>query len=562
MSITLDRPWKRPGAVAYARKRIRAALWPPVTVEPAPAGVVQEKDAAVTMRDGVVLRVNLYRPAGDGPFPVLMSAHPYSKDALPKKTRRGWTFPGQYRIMNQSAPVSFSELTSWEAPDPAWWAARGYAVINADTRGAGHSGGTGDLLSDEEAQDYYELIEWAAAQPWSSGSVGLLGVSYLALSQYKVAALSPPHLRAICPWEGFTDIYQDFCTPGGIVEDGFARIWLFQTQRIVRTHTNLRAERHNHPLRDAWWQSITPDLASIRVPVLECTSFSDDRLHSVGSMRAFEEAGSVDRFAYNHRGPKWASFYSDEAKAAQLAFFDRYLRGQDVPKPPRLRLEVRDSREHVVEVRDENEWPLARTRWQSLHLGHDGSLNRMPDPAGEVSFDLRRGAAAFTLVFDEDTELSGPMTVRLWASFTGTDDPSLFVGVEKWSNGRFVPFEGSYGYGRARVASGQLRVALRALDTEHSTSHHPVHSFTTREPVTAGEPVEVQIALSSSSTLFRAGESLRLMIGGRYLEPRNPFFGHFPAHYVPSPHGTATIHWGPTAQSALEVPVIPAMRDA
>jgi predicted acyl esterase len=89
-----------------------------------------------------------------------------------------------------------------------------------------------------------------------------------------------------------------------------------------------------------------------------------------------------------------------------------------------------------------------------------------------------------------------------------------------------------------------------------------VHSFTTREPVTAGEPVEVQIALSSSSTLFRAGESLRLMIGGRYLEPRNPFFGHFPAHYVPSPHGTATIHWGPTAQSALEVPVIPAMRDA
>jgi putative CocE/NonD family hydrolase len=392
--------------------------------------------------------------------------------------------------------------------------------------------------------------------------VGLLGVSYLALSQYKVAALNPPHLRAICPWEGFTDIYRDFCTSGGIDEDGFARIWLFQTQRIVRTYTNLRTERRNHPLRDAWWQSITPDLASIRVPMLVCASFSDNQLHSIGSMRAFEDAGSIDRFAYTHRGPKWATFYSDEAKAAQLAFFDRYLRGQNVPKPPRLRLEVRDTREHIVEVREEDEWPLARTQWQSLHLGHDGTLNRMPDLAGEVSFGLRRDAAAFTHTFDKDTELSGPMALKLQVSFTGTDDPSLFVGVEKRSNGRFVPFEGSYGYGRARVASGQLRVALRALDTEHSTSHHPVHSFTTREPVTAGEPVEVQIALSSSSTLFRAGESLRLMIGGRYLEPRNPFFGHFPAHYVPSPHGTATIHWGPTAQSALEVPVIPAMRDA
>ncbi len=460
--------------------------------------------------------------------------------------------------MNQPAPVSFSELTSWEAPDPAWWAARGYAVINADSRGAGHCEGTRDLLSDQEAQDYYELIEWAAAQSWSSGSVGLLGVSYLALSQYKVAALNPPHLRAICPWEGFTDIYRDFCMPGGILEDGFARIWLFQTQRIVRTRTDLGRERRKHPLQDDWWQSITPDLARIRVPMLVCASFSDDRLHSTGSMRAFEETGSDDSFAYNHRGPKWAAFYSDEAKAAQLAFFDRYLRGQNAPRLPRLRLEVRDSREHIVEVREEDEWPLARTRWQSLHLGGEGTLSRMSGPSGEVSFSLRRSTAAFSYTFAEDTELSGPMTLKLWVSCTGTDDPSLFVGVEKWSDGRPVPFEGSYGYGRARVASGQLRVALRALDAEQNTPHQLSYNFDTLQPVVPGDTVEVQVALSSSSTLFRAGESLRLMVGGRYLEPRNPFFGHFPAHYVPSPRGVATIRWSAEAPSSLEIPVIPA----
>ncbi|MEO7124244.1 MAG: CocE/NonD family hydrolase, partial [Lacisediminihabitans sp.] len=292
MSATHDRPWHRPGAAAYARKRIRTALRPPVTVYEAPADLVQERDVAVAMRDGVKLRLNLFRPAGNGPFPVLMSAHPYSKDALPKKKGRGWSFALQYRIMNQPAPVRFSELTSWEAPDPAWWVAQGYAVINADTRGAGHSEGTGDLLSDQEALDYYDLIEWAAARPWSSGNVGLLGVSYLALSQYKVAALNPPSLKAICPWEGFTDIYRDFCTPGGIAEDGFTRIWLYQSNRIARLHKNIGVERRDHPLQDAWWQSITPDLASIRVPILVCTSFSDNNVHSIGSMRVFDEAGS------------------------------------------------------------------------------------------------------------------------------------------------------------------------------------------------------------------------------------------------------------------------------
>jgi uncharacterized protein len=76
---------------------------------------------------------------------------------------------------------------------------RGYAVVNCDLRGFGHSDGEGTMLSDAEAHDYYDLIEWAAAQPWSTGRVGLNGDSYLALSQWRVAALRPPHLAAICP---------------------------------------------------------------------------------------------------------------------------------------------------------------------------------------------------------------------------------------------------------------------------------------------------------------------------------------------------------------------------
>lgn len=555
----LDRPWRRPGRLAYARKRIRAALRPPVTVHPMPSDVIKEHDVPVRMSDGVTLRLNLFRPAIGGPFPVILSAHPYGKDATSTRRHRGgWSLNQQFRVMNQPEPLHISDQTSWEAPDPAWWAQQGYAVINLDTRGAGHSDGRGDLLSDQEADDISQVIAWAADQPWSTGRVGMLGVSYLALSQYKVAALHPPALRAICPWEGFTDAYSDFFTPGGIVEDGFARVWLFLTNRVARLTTNLATQRPEHPLRDAFWEMLTPDLSKITVPMLVCASFSDDNLHSVGSMRAFQQAASIERHAYTHRGPKWATFYGEPARRAQLAFFDRHLRERATDPLPPLRLEIRDRADHVVEVRDEHDWPLARTDWRQLHLGANGTLDERPvHDEGCVTFDLRRNAARFDHVFQHDTELSGPMNLRLQVSVSGSDDPRLFVGVEKRSHGHAVPFNGSYGYGRDLVAQGRLRLALRELDPERSRPHQPEHTFRTLQPLHDGEEVEVLIPLTSSATLFRRGDRLRLMIAGRYLAPRNPLFGHFPTHYRPSTKGKATILWHPDRPSTLEIPVIP-----
>lgn len=559
MPTTHDAPWRRPGGAAYARRRIRSALRPPVTVHPAPDGLVVDRDVAVAMRDGVVLRVNVYRPPGRGPFPVLLCEHPYGKDAFPKKTRRGWSLNFQYRIMNQPEPLEISSETGWEAPDPVWWVDHGYAVINADARGAGTSDGVGALLSDGEASDIHDLVEWAAVQRWSSGNVGMLGVSYLAISQYKAAALNPPSLKAIYPWEGFTDAYRDFMTPGGIVENGFSSIWLRMTRHVARLGgQDIGTGRASHPLRDSWWESLAPDLGQVTVPMLVCASFSDANLHSVGSLRAFEQASSVDKFAYMHRGPKWATFYGDEAKAAQLAFFDRFLRLREIPKPPRVRLEVRESRTRIAEVRNETEWPPARTQWHELFLGESGRLLDAPGAAaGTTTFDLRRNAAAFTAHFETDTEITGPMGLRLWASVDGADDASLFVGVEKWNGAQYVPFEGAYGYGRDRVAIGRQRVSLRELDVAASTSYRPEHTFRTRQLLGHGEVVQLEIPLSASSTLFRAGESLRLLVAGRYLEPRNPFFGHFPAHYVPSPRGTCTLHWGADRPARLQIPVIP-----
>lgn len=553
----LERPWQRPGAAWYALRRLPALLHPPVTVYEPPADSLSVlRDLPVVVRDGTTLRVNVVLPAGAGRFPVLLSAHPYGKDNLPKRRGRGYRVSIQYRVLRQTDPVRFSSLTGWEGPDPAWWAAQGYAVVNCDLRGAGTSEGTASLFSDQEGEDVYDLIGWAAAQPWSTGAVGLLGVSYLAISQWKAAALQPPGLKAICPWEGFTDAYRDLLRPGGIREDGFVKEWSHGL-RGVRQCYRLSEQQVRHPLRDEWWRGLAPTLEKITVPALICGSFSDNNLHSRGSFRGWEGISSTDRFLYTHRGGKWATFYSPEARAAQLRFFDRYLRGHDVPVPPRVRLEVRESRDVIASVREEDSWPLGRTEWRPLYLTGGGLAAAPPSTAGHITFDMRSRGACWEWTATADTEITGPMALRLWVEAHDADDVDLFAGTEKWRGRTYIPFEGSYGFGRDRITTGWLKASLRALDEQRSRPFDPVPTFSHRQPLAPGQIVPADIALGPSATFFKAGETLRLVVAGRWLWPRNPLTGQFPAAYEKGPTGRCTLHWGPQHQARLLVPVIP-----
>lgn len=552
----LDQPWHRPGAAWYALRRLPGLLRPPVDVYEPPADSLSVlRDLPVTVRDGTVLRVNAVLPPGTGRFPVLMSAHPYGKDNLPERRGRRYRVSVQYRMLRQTQRVRFSALTGWEAADPAWWAARGFAVVSCDLRGAGTSDGEAALLSDQEGEDVCDLIEWAAAQPWSSGAVGLIGVSYLAISQWKAAALRPAGLKAICPWEGFTDAYRDMLLPGGIAETGFTRMWSLGL-RPVRQRYRLTKEQRQRPLRDQWWASLAPDLARIAVPALICGSFSDNNLHSRGSFRGWEGISSADRFLYTHRGGKWATFYSPQARAVQFRFFDRYLRGHDGPAPPRVRLEVRESRDVIASVREEDSWPLERTEWKPLYLTAAGLAAAPPAAAGGLSFGTRAAAASFDWAVAADTEITGPMALRLWVEASGGDDIDLFAGVEKWRGRRYVPFEGSYGFGRDRITTGWLKVSLRALDEQASRPFDPVPACTRREPLAPGQVVQADIALGPSATLFRAGETLRLVVAGRWLWPLNPLTGQFPAAYGKGTAARCSLHWGPARQARLLLPVI------
>lgn len=553
-----DKPWKRPGRLAYARLRLQGIVRPLFEVYRADERtVVSEKDQEVATRDGTILRVNVYRPKDVERVPVILSAHPYGKDHLPRQKKGDrWKVSFQYRIMRQTGPVRFSSLTSWEAPDPAWWVDQGYGVVNCDLRGAGTSDGVGSLMSDQEGEDIHDLVEWAAAQPWSTGSVGLLGVSYLALSQWKAAATQPPSLKAMAPWEGFSNVYRCLLRPGGVLETGFLKLWN-QGVKKTRQSYSLLEESQRRPFFDDWWRSLNPDLAKIDVPALICGSFSDNNLHSRGSIAGFEQISSTEKHLYTHRSGKWATFYSEPARKAQLHFFDRHLRGKDAPMLPRVRLEVRDERDHIVEVRDEAAWPLERTEWTPRYLTADGLADRPTSVAGTRAFPVRDGGLRFGWTVDDDVELTGPMALHLFVELRGTDDADLIVGVEKWRGREFIPFEGSYGWGRDRVATGWQSISMRALDKGQSRSFAPVPTCTEREPVEGGQIVPVDIALGPSSTLFHAGEQLRLVVAGRWLSPRNPITGQFPASYRTVKRGTCVLHWGPDHPAHLLLPVVP-----
>ena len=519
--------------------------------------VALDRDLAVPMRDGVRIMVNVYRPLPPRPAPVVMSVTPYSKDATPD-----WF----YMLLMRLAGVRFGKLdcsrwTGFEAPDPLFWTDAGYVVVQADVRGMHKSEGQASVLSDRDAEDYYELIEWSAHQSWSTGSVGLIGVSYLAMSQWRVAALRPPSLKAICPWEGVTDLLRELAYQDGVPETGFTTLWWRRLRRAHNRHfamaENFLEERDRHPFDDAYWASKRPALERIEVPALICASWSDHGLHTRGSLEGFERIGSAQKWLYTHGGRKWHTFYSPEARELQRRFLDRFLKGEanGFEQTPRVRLAVRRSLDDR-DVRTEPDWPLEHVTYVSLYLDGPTAALRTEAPLDEgvVSYDPEAGSrdrASFAYRFQQDTEITGSMNLKLWVSTSAGDDMDIFVLVRKFNaNGREIFFYGYNGFNRDGVAKGWLRVSHRELDHERSRPARPWHTHRHRQPVRPGEVVPAEIEILASSTYFEAGTSLRLDVLGQDAV-RYPAFKH--GRSVNS--GVHSIHTGGKYPSALIAPL-------
>jgi putative CocE/NonD family hydrolase len=170
-----------------------------------------EKDVDIPMRDGARLKADVFRPEGDGNFPVLINMGIYQKDKL-------WVPPDDL----EEKPNPYM---NWETVNPEWWVPRGYCCVRVDERGSGKSPGQSVLYSPQEAIDFYDAIEWAGHQPWSNGRVATIGISFFARTQWWVANLKPPSLTCIVPWEGAADQYRDILYHGGIFGSGFIVGW-------------------------------------------------------------------------------------------------------------------------------------------------------------------------------------------------------------------------------------------------------------------------------------------------------------------------------------------------
>jgi predicted acyl esterase len=394
-------------------------------------GLVIERDIAVKMRDGVEIYIDLFRPEGQEKVPVIIGWSPYGK--FKSGAQRYETFPGETGVRKGQV----SKYANFEFLDPVYWCHHGYALITVDPRGEWYSKGDATLWgTPQEGLDEYDLIEWAGTQPWSNSKVGLAGVSYYALSQWCVGALRPPHLAAINPWEGFSDPYRETAFHGGIPETYFTREWFqmvtFSTTRVE----DLPAMVDAHPLFDDYWASKRADWSQIKVPAYVVASWADQGLHTRGTIQAFRELSSKQKWLEVHGRKKWEYFLQDESVERQRKFFDCFLKGirNEVPTWPKVRLEVRD-KYYVGSFRDEKEWPLARTDYRKLFLNAaSASLDTAPiSTEAQTRYNPQddNQRAQFDFVFPEKTELTGNMKLHLWVEAIGSDDMDLFVGLMK-----------------------------------------------------------------------------------------------------------------------------------
>jgi predicted acyl esterase len=543
-----------------------------------------EKDVDVPMRDGARLKADVFRPDSDGKFPAILNLGPYQKDKL-------WIPPPAL----EEKPNAHM---NWETVNPEWWVPRGYAAVRVDGRGSGKSPGQCEPWSLAEAIDFYDAIEWAAAQPWCNGKVGLSGISYYAINQWFVANLQPPSLAAIIPWEGFADLYRDALFHGGLLSV-FMTNWF--TAHLLH-HTQGRASQN---LPNGWqvntlhfWLGNNLDSGAFRgaqaqwdriaVPMLTVGNWTGFGLHLRGNTEAFMRAASKHKKLRIHNGSHVHPFYTEEGRQDQIRFFDYWLKGIDngVMDEPPVRLAIRKGRDEI-EWRTENEWPLKRTRWQKLYFDLSppaagmpanaaGLVSTNPDEMHSRTYDATSlgsmgstsaassqvmgggikpgmGIALETPPLPQDIEITGPLAASFWVS-SSTEDMDLFLTLRNFdADGNEVLETGQQGT-PVPVAKGWLRVSHRELDPELTLPYRPYHKHTRRQYLTPGEIVKVDVEIWPTSMVFRRGHRIRLDIQPRDGAGSQSYM-HYHADYNT---GTNTIYAGGERESYLLLPVIPA----
>lgn len=508
-------------------------------------GIICEQDVPVKLRDGNTIYTDIYRPVTEEKVPVLVAWSFYGK--------RPYDRGGEYMVPGVPEGT-ISEMTKFEGPDPSWWCRHGYAVANPDPRGIGHSEGDATLFGRLDGKDCADFIDWIGEQLWCNGNVGMLGNSMLAITQWFAAAEQPKHLKAIAPWEGASDLLRELNFEDGVPAIGFVAFALgaLGGDNYVEDEAKMSLE---HPFLDTYWKDKIPNFEKIEVPVYASAGWQ--HVHLRGTVNAFEKISSKEKWIRFHREFEWPDQYAPENREDALRFFDRYLKNihNGWEFTPRVRLEVMDAYEYSYQVnRPEKEWPLARTQYKTLYLNaEDSSLQEdSAQTENSVFYDAEIGEAVFNIRFNEDVEITGHSSLKLWVEADGNDDMDLFITMFKQdSEGNFVP---TSVVGQPHPGAwGKLRVSHRALDESESKPYFPVHSHLVEEKLEPREIVPVEIYIYPTSRLWHKGEQLKIRVAGRYI--RDHWFEPFT--WETNNKGRHIIHTGGQYDSKLIIPVVP-----
>jgi len=525
------------------------------------------------LSDGTLLHYTLTRPEREGRYPVLLKYDGY--DA------------GVYS-------------------DPSW-NDTGYITLGVNLRGTGCSRGAfNPLRADQWGADGGEVVDWVVQQPWSSGSVGMIGYSFTGVSQLATAAFAGPALKAIAPGNVFLDFYRDSIYPGGI-HNGWIPLWiaagrqfvvggdtvtqvppdpecllnmaLSQTQAAVQA-----ADTQAHPFVDGYWAT-QPEtyLDRVHIPVLGCVNWQDTTIYSRAANGFRDHLNPDTTWLVGGNG---AHADCPISRGRLQRYFDRYLKQQDNgwEQAPHVLLVHEVSGDSGVRETlndDAGAWQTDFSSWSAmtaaiqpleLYLHGDGRMDQSApvriEPIAEYSYpaptnntpsdwttglnpwsDPRLPGTALTYttpVLAEDAEFLGGGSVDLWLSSTASDTDVQVTLMELRPDGQ-----------ETYVQNGWLRLSHRRLDPVRSTSLRPVHSHLEldSEPLVVGVPVAARIELLPFNHVFRAGSAIRLQIdapGGWFQMLPVPAINrvHHPAQ-MPS---LLRLGWLPYAKAQAALP--------
>jgi predicted acyl esterase len=497
--------------------------------------VAVERDVRVPVRDGTLLVGDIFRPDAPGRFPVILGCHPYNNELQTAPIR----------------PIGYGPHRGFmEAGDPEFFVRRGYVHAVFNVRGTGKSQGFYPLMGPQEVDDVCDLIAWLAAQPWSSGGVGMFGVSYFSWLQQLVASRNPPALKAIFAPYGATDFYRDMFYRGGILGHAFLRHWAFHVDNprsrgrmrellgeegyrraiaealrdedllgvpAVRAALERPEEEHHrimvdvllNPLDGPFYRERNVDYRESWVPAVLGGDWGIYGLHLPGAFRSWRE----------WKGPKklivGPPLYLDrpvyQYQYESLRWFDHWLKGVEngVMEEPPIRLFIPPTGEWRAAER----WPLPETRWTPFYL-HDGGLlseHELWPHDGHDAFEdstfAHGGLSYWTPPLVENTEVVGPVVLHLYAS---SSDRELLLYATLLHRDR----EGR----ETELTRGWLRASQRRLLPD-CPPWEPVLAHTEREPLEPGRIYELRFPLVPTARLCLAGERIGLRLKSADDEP-------------------------------------------